>query len=71
MARVILTGNDSEVDKVIRENRLRVARGLVAFVHEEPGEPVKETVAETKTEKQGRKPKDSKKVSAPTGKVEI
>ena len=31
MKKYILRGNDSDVDKVVRENRIRVARGLIEF----------------------------------------
>lgn len=31
MKKVIISGEDSEVDNVIRENRIRVDRGLVSF----------------------------------------
>ena len=65
MARVILTGNDSEVEKIIRENRIRVERGMVMFTSESNA-PEKEITVETKVEKQGRKHKDSKEVSVPS-----
>jgi len=50
MKKVILTGNPDEVDKVMRENRIRVERKLISFkeiVNEETNEeekPKKSTV---------------------------
>lgn len=31
MKKIILSGEDAEVNKVIRENRIRVDRGLISF----------------------------------------
>lgn len=46
----ILSGNPNDVEKVIRENRIRVARGLIKFepVPAEPAEDTKEPVTDTK-----------------------
>jgi len=63
MKKVVLIGDVSEVNKVMRENRLRVERGLIEFLEESEMEE-----SEIKLGKRGRKPKDTKEVSEVEGK---
>ncbi len=64
----ILSGTASEVDKVIRENRIREARGLIKFTPVPEGgkkeAPKKAEVPDTKEVKAA----DTKEVKKPKGK---
>lgn len=69
----ILTGTASEVAKVIRENRVREARGLIKFTPvPEGGERRKAEVPDTKepveTDTKEVKAADTKEVKKPKGK---
>ena len=69
----ILTGTASEVAKVIRENRVREARGLIKFTPvPEGGEGRKAEVPDTKepveTDTKEVKAADTKEVKKPKGK---
>lgn len=44
----ILKGNPEDVAKVIRENRIRVQRGVISFIPVEPGSDSKEVVEDSK-----------------------
>jgi hypothetical protein len=80
MKTVVLTGIDSEVDKVIKENRLRVQRGCIKFIPENLNESDGQVIESNGKEnikadvpKRGKKPslsKDSKKVQM-EGKADI
>ena len=64
MKKLILTGVDSEITKIIRENRLRINRGLVKFTDESESsvEVTDESEEKKSTRGKGRIPKDSKKI---------
>lgn len=52
MKKIILSGEDSEVEKVIRENRIRVDRGLISFKEiEMKGNPDKKKLKEVDSKK--------------------
>lgn len=58
--KVLITGNDKEVSRIIQENRLRVSRGLVSFESVDECEAV-ESTSESEAEgqsKRGRKKKE-------------
>lgn len=46
MKKVILEGNERTVDQIIRENRIRVGRGLVKFSPAEDAAPERQTSEE-------------------------
>lgn len=61
MKKIILSGEDSEVDKVIRENRIRVDRGIISF---------KEVGGKSKSDTKKLTEVDTKRLDDGVGKVE-
>lgn len=64
MKKFIIAGEDTEVDKVIRENRIRVDRGLISFKEVGRKEPDAKKLKESDTKNLGKA--DGKSENGPT-----
>jgi hypothetical protein len=59
-AKVIVTGDSKQIDLLIRESKVNIARGLLTF--EQAGTKEKEIPKETKDTKVLKVPKDTKTI---------